>query len=38
VVTEMKTPTKPADFADVNAVMPAAPASRATINENGPTW
>ncbi len=38
VVTEMKTPTNAADFADTNESIPAAPASSATTNENGPTW
>ena len=38
VVTEMNTPTSAADFADVIDSMPAAPASSATISENGPNW
>ena len=37
VVTEMKTPTRAADFDDTSANMPAAPASSATTSENGPT-
>jgi hypothetical protein len=38
VITEMNTPTSAADFADVSDSIPPAPASRATISENGPTW
>jgi hypothetical protein len=33
----MNTPTSDADFADVSESIPAAPASSATISENGPT-
>ncbi len=36
VVTEMKTPTKALDFAEVRDRIPAAPASNAMISENGP--
>ena len=38
VVTEMKTPTSAAYFEVTSDSMPAAPASSATTNENGPTW
>ena len=38
VVTEMKTPTSAADFADTNDSIPAAPANNATTNDSGPTW
>src|SRR4051812_26084548 len=38
VVTEMKTPTSAADFAETNDNMPAAPANNATTNDSGPTW
>ncbi len=38
VVTEMKTPTSAADFADTSDSMPAAPANNATTNDSGPTW
>ena len=38
VVTEMKTPTSAADFADTNDSIPAAPANSATMNDSGPTW
>lgn len=37
VVTEMKTPTSAADFADTSYSIPAAPANIATTNYNGPT-
>lgn len=37
VVTEMNTPTSAADFAETRASMPAAPASRATMNDDSPT-
>ena len=37
VVTAMNTPTSEVDLAVVSASMPAAPANRATMNENGPT-
>ncbi len=37
VVTEMKTPISAADFDVTSDSMPAAPASSATTNENGPT-
>ncbi len=38
VVTEMKTPTRAADFAETNDSIPAAPANNATMNDSGPTW
>jgi hypothetical protein len=38
VVTEMNTPTRAADLADVSDSMPAAPATRAVMSENQPGW
>lgn len=38
VVTEMKTPTRAADFAEVSDSVPAAPATSAVISENQPGW
>ena len=38
VVTEMKTPTSAADFAEVSESIPAVPATSAVISENHPGW